>query len=217
MIKQETVNLTLSIFLSYFNMISPSVLVYGVFSSWLNLLWLLGPRPRWATRVEAQSTWPRRLSLWMTPATLSSPMAGHRRITWRPAVKWSVSAGSLPWNWPKPRRPACRLSQVKHTNTQVAGKKVLCEPERVLWEWQMFVKAFLSCCFFCFLVALLINRWLGGRLFPIVSTSGARTRWRVTELRGSVCSQNTRQQGGGSQHVQRPNFKAWLCSPEVRL
>lgn len=168
-------------------------------------LWSIGPRQRWATHVEVQSTWPQPLSLWMTPATLSSPTVERRPITWRPAVKWNVSAGSRPWNWPKPRRHACRPSQVKCKHRQNDNKRVF----GVSWEkpspfW---------CVFFAFLFPLIVNRRLGGRLSP----GSTRTRWRIAEFRSSGCSQNTKQQGGGSQHLQRSNFKAWLCPPEVSL
>jgi len=168
-------------------------------------LWSIGPRQRWATHVEVQSTWPQPLSLWMTPATLSSPTVERRPITWRPAVKWNVSAGSRPWNWPKPRRHACRPSQVKCKHRQNNNKRVF----GVSWEkpspfW---------CVFFAFLFPLIVNRRLGGRLSP----GSTRTRWRIAEFRSSGCSQNTKQQGGGSQHLQRSNFKAWLCPPEVSL
>lgn len=68
---------------------------------------------------------------------------------------------------------------------------------------------------FCFPVAWIINRWLRGWLFSIIPSGGTWTRWRVTEFRSPVCSQNTRQQSGGSQHMQRSDLKAWLCSSEV--
>lgn len=65
-----------------------------------------------------------------------------------------------------------------------------------------------------FAVILIIYRWLWGWL---LSARGSWTRWGVTQFRSPVCSQNTRQQGGGSEHLQWPDFKAWLCPPEVRL
>lgn len=93
--------------------------------------WLSGPKQRWATRVEAQSTWPQQPSPWTTPATLSSPTVEHRPITWRPAAKWSASAGSRPWNWPKPRQRACRRSPVGRPHGQTTKKmkkqKVSCK------------------------------------------------------------------------------------------
>ena len=66
-------------------------------------------------------------------------------------------------------------------------------------------------------VALISNRWLRGWFSLVIPARRTRTRWRFAEFRSAVCSPNTRQQGGGSQHLQRPHFKAWLCPPEVRL
>ena len=73
---------------------------------------VVGQRQKWDIPAVVPLTSPQPISPWRTPATSWSPMGVLRPTIWRPARKWSGSAGWRPWNWPRPRLWRCWRNQV---------------------------------------------------------------------------------------------------------
>jgi hypothetical protein len=76
------------------------------------LLWSAGTRRRWCTHVGAPSVCTAPSSTQRTRAPSSFPTAARKLSTSRLPTRWSVSAGSRPSNWPRPRQSE-PWSQVK--------------------------------------------------------------------------------------------------------